>query len=79
MVGIHLGNALCVLTPGRPNELVDFSADTLRDAKIWDGAGLPRSVAYDSVATAGWRVRGVFSPDELEEAIQLAAMARGAP
>ena len=32
-----------------------------------------RSVAEDSAATADWSVRGVFSPDELEEAIQLAA------
>ena len=30
------GNALWVLTPGRSTEFVDFSADTLRDAKIWD-------------------------------------------
>ena len=66
VVGILPGNAPWVLTPGRSTALVDFSADTLIDAKIWDGARLPRS-------TADWSVRGVFSPDELEEAIQLAA------
>ena len=54
-------------------ELVDFGAGTLSDTKIWDGARLPRSVAEGSAATSDWGVRGVFNPDELEEAIQLAA------
>ena len=62
VVGIPPGNALWVLTPGRSIELVDFIADRLRDAKIWDGVRLPRSVPVDSAATADRSVRGVFSP-----------------
>ena len=62
VVGIPPGNALWVLTPGRSIKLVDFIADRLRDAKIWDGVRLPRSVPVDSAATADRSVRGVFSP-----------------
>ena len=67
------GNALWVLTPGRSIALVDFSAGTLRTANMWDGTGLPRSVAKDSAATTDPSVRGAISPDELEEAVQWAA------
>ena len=55
------------------DQLYLWISDTLRDVKIWFRARLPRLVAEDSAATAEWSVRGVFSPDELEEAIQLAA------
>ena len=41
VVGILPGNALWVLTPSRSIELVDFTADTLRDAKILHGVQLP--------------------------------------
>ena len=66
-------NALWVLTPGRSIALLDFSAGALRTANMWDGTGLPRSVAKDSAATTDPSVRGAISPDELEEAVQLAA------
>ena len=83
VAGIPPGNALCVLTPGRSNELVDFSADTLRDAEIWDGARLPWPVAEDSAANADWSVGGVCSPDELDNWPQLKqptlTVARGPP
>ena len=36
------GQRAVVLTPGRSIELVDFSANALRDAKIWDGIPLPK-------------------------------------
>ena len=52
VVGIPPANALWVFSPGRSTELEDFSADTLRDAKI---------------AAADWSVRGVFNPRKLEE------------
>ena len=70
VVGIPLGNAQCAPTQSRSIELVDFSADTLRHAKIWDGVRLARSVPVDSATTTDRSVRGVFSSGELEEAIR---------
>ena len=52
-----------------------FPGNPLRElhAKNWDGLRLPRSMTEDSAATADRSVRSVFSPDEMEQAIQLAA------
>ena len=66
VVGIPPGSAPWVLTPV-------YQLNMLRDAIIWDGVRLPRSVPVDSAATADRSVRGVFSPGELEEAVRSAA------
>ena len=55
--------------PGQSIELVDFSSDTLRDAKMWE---LGSRGWWQTEESAARGVR-VFSPEELKEAIQLAA------
>ena len=61
-----------VPTPSRSIEFVDFSADTLRDAKIWSSA--PELVGRRLRCCCRLERARCLQPDVLEEAIRLTAV-----